>query len=216
MALWSVSNKQSADCYIVNQLSFGGSRMILEYAITMVDPKSVNLLFTASTTKGQFTKSDVMAALGILQSRCPFGLSLTLAKYQKDKSSRERALSILKQECNASIPYYVRKKSAKKLNIVIHTLCNLVINDYSRTADTVILPCRCRGRGLVNGNVCSRCNGNGIRKISSAKIYNLMIRILDIEKTAWVRYWKPFYDELIAKCEVAESEAAKEFKKITD
>lgn len=189
--------------------------MLLEYAITMVDPKSVNLLFTASTTKSQFTKSDVMASLGILQSRCPFGLSLTLAKYQKDKSSRQRALSILKQECSTTIPHHIRKKSAKKLNLVIHTLCNLVINDYSRTADTSILPCRCRGRGLVNGNVCARCHGNGIRRISSVRIYKLMLDILDIEKTSWVRYWKPFYDELISKCEAAESDAILEFKKIT-
>lgn len=189
--------------------------MRLEYAITIADPKSVNLLFTSASKKSQLTKSDIMVSLGILQSRCPFGLNLILAKYTKDKTANKRALNILKDKCAEIIPYNIKKKSYKNLSLVIHKLCNIAINDYCRTADTNILPCRCRGRGTVNSNVCTRCHGSGIRRISSVQIYNLMSNVIDIKKTSWVRYWKPFYDEIIALCDITESETEKEFKKIT-
>lgn len=212
--------------------------MRLDYAITVADPKSVNLLFTAVTTKSELTKTDVMTSLGFLQSREPIGLSLILAKYTKDKSAHKYALKALQEFTFLSAPDYIVKKSVKKLRLVTNQLASIALNDYCRTADTKEAQCRCKGRGVVGVirlpkgimldaviddqvdrttqlKVCERCKGKGIRNIPAAKIYAVMNRIITIDKSSWPRHWQGYYNELLAFCYINESDAEKEFYNIT-
>ncbi|MFV8924353.1 antitermination protein, partial [Serratia fonticola] len=63
---------------------------------------------------------------------------------------------------------------------------------------------------------CERCNGNGFSRMPSTVAYGAITALLpELTQSSWSRNWKPFYEALVAKCDVEEGRAAEEFQKIT-
>lgn len=88
--------------------------------------------------------------------------------------------------------------------------------------------CRCGGTGrvrdvekskLVGAPVekdCERCDGLGFKRQPSTLAFAAIRHLVpDLNERTWRRNWKPFYEKLITKCEMEESMACDEFKKIT-
>ncbi|KMV71904.1 molecular chaperone [bacteria symbiont BFo1 of Frankliniella occidentalis] len=88
--------------------------------------------------------------------------------------------------------------------------------------------CRCGGTGrvrdierskLVGAPVeknCERCGGLGFKRQPSTMAFTAIRHLVpELNERTWRRNWKPFYESLVSKCEIEESRACDEFKKIT-
>jgi hypothetical protein len=88
--------------------------------------------------------------------------------------------------------------------------------------------CRCKGignvldrkatseRGAPVFKECERCGGKGFAGMPSTNVHNAILSLVpDLHVRTWTRNWKPFYDELVKECYVAEGKAAYEFEKVT-
>lgn len=88
--------------------------------------------------------------------------------------------------------------------------------------------CRCHGTGKVRDldkskrlgtpvdKVCERCTGMGYKRTPSTIAYRAITLLLpELTQSSWSRNWKPFYESLVAKCNIEESYAEDEFQKIT-
>jgi len=70
--------------------------MNLEAAIKHFSPKSLMISDSScATASAALTGTDVMAALGMAQSRAELGFALFFAKHMKDRESREKAIRLL-------------------------------------------------------------------------------------------------------------------------
>lgn len=88
--------------------------------------------------------------------------------------------------------------------------------------------CRCNGTGRVRDQAesarqgapvdreCERCSGRGYRRMPSSRAFQAVTLLLpDLTQSSWSRNWKPFFEKLVAKCEIEESHADAEFRKVT-
>nr|BEP20666.1 antitermination protein [Morganella morganii subsp. sibonii] len=88
--------------------------------------------------------------------------------------------------------------------------------------------CRCKGRGKVYDEEqselqgtpvfkdCPKCSGRGYKRVPSSVAYQAIKHLApDLNERTWRRNWKPFYDDLAAKCYVEESQAEQLFSHVT-
>ncbi|NIG74689.1 antitermination protein [Klebsiella sp. Ap-873] len=88
--------------------------------------------------------------------------------------------------------------------------------------------CRCKGTGTVLDRKatiergapvfkeCERCTGKGFAGMPSTSVYKAIQSLVpDLHVRTWTRNWKPFYDEMVKECYVAEGKAESEFMKAT-
>lgn len=88
--------------------------------------------------------------------------------------------------------------------------------------------CRCNGTGRVRDlekskqlgvpveKECERCSGIGYKRTPSTTAYKAITALLpELNERTWRRNWKPFYESLVAKCDIEESYAEDEFQRIT-
>jgi hypothetical protein len=63
---------------------------------------------------------------------------------------------------------------------------------------------------------CERCGGKGFSRMPSSVAHRAITALLpELTQSSWSRNWKPFYESLVAKCDIEEGVAATEFQKIT-
>lgn len=63
---------------------------------------------------------------------------------------------------------------------------------------------------------CKRCGSKGFSRMPSSVAYRAINALLpELTQSSWSRNWKPFYEALVAKCDIEEGMAAVEFQKIT-
>lgn len=88
--------------------------------------------------------------------------------------------------------------------------------------------CRCNGTGRVRDLAesarqgapvdrgCERCSGLGYKRMPSSRAFQA-IRVLvpELTQPTWSRNWKPFFEMLVAKCEIEENHADAIFQKAT-
>ncbi|CNE50641.1 antitermination protein [Yersinia enterocolitica] len=88
--------------------------------------------------------------------------------------------------------------------------------------------CRCNGTGKVRDlekskrlgapveKECERCSGIGYKRTPSTTAYRAITALLpELNERTWRRNWKPFYESLVAKCDIEESYTEDEFQRIT-
>ncbi|MEW5290312.1 antitermination protein [Erwinia papayae] len=88
--------------------------------------------------------------------------------------------------------------------------------------------CRCNGTGRVRDlaesarqgapvdRECERCSGRGFKRMPAARAFQAVTLLLpELTQSSWSRNWKPFFEQLVAKCEIEENYADMAFKKIT-
>ena len=220
--------------------------MRLESALKHFSPKSLMISDSPRATASEsLTGTDVMAALGMAQSRAELGFALFFAKHQKDKESREKAIKLLSQAAMKIAPKTIGKVAGRRMARALEILCGQAIDVYCRTADDVGIRCtQCRGRGLVaplmlpagagvicdhslaeeddnqisgpDKRACPRCHGRGIKPVPSSRAYRAISALLpELPERTWSLNWKPFYESLITACEQEESWADIQFSKVT-
>ncbi|MEI9748519.1 antitermination protein [Moellerella wisconsensis] len=63
--------------------------------------------------------------------------------------------------------------------------------------------------------LCSRCSGRGYKRMPSSVAYAAITKIVsELNDRTWRRNWKPFYDQLVAKCYIEESIAEQAFSRV--
>lgn len=200
--------------------------MRLKYAITIGDPKSAQIVAyqARSTGDSHLTREDIVTSLGVTQSRCRAGLSLIYAKYTKDVHSAETALRELQIYASTTAGCYLPQHSGEGFRMAISTLTMLVLEEYCRTADTPGAKCLCGGKGSLRDlkqskktgspvyKQCARCKGTGLRPLTHARCHQAILKHFSISQSTYSRYWRPFYDDLIAWCYRQESNAEYEYK----
>lgn len=88
--------------------------------------------------------------------------------------------------------------------------------------------CRCNGTGRVRDMAesarrgvpvdkkCERCTGRGYRRMPSSTAFRAInVLVPDLTQSSWSRNWKPFFEKLVAKCEIEESHADAIFRQAT-
>lgn len=259
--------------------------MRLEAALKHFSPQGLAITDSSSCTSGdRITGTDVMAALGVTQSKARFGMAAFLGKTGISNEDRDKAIQVLTQYAMRQAPKHVGKVTGRKMAICMHTLAALAYEEYSHSAGASVTCHHCHGKGLLEswqdvktypgyigadgeekipptikrqivhaycqpckgkGKIhkrcrnckgtgkaldreatkangipvikdCERCNGNGFSRMPSSVAYRAIVRLIpDLHERTWRRNWKPFYESLVAKCEVEESIADGEFSRIT-
>ncbi|WP_211130366.1 antitermination protein [Serratia surfactantfaciens] len=236
------------------------------------------------TSADRITGTDVMAALGLAESKARFGMAAFLGKTGISSEDRERAIAELTQYAMRKAPKHVGKVAGRRMARCMQILAALAYEEYAHSAgasvtchdchgdglveverDVVTYPgyvgmdgeekippttkrqvvretcqtcngkgkihkrCRnCKGTGKALDRVatkasgapvikdCERCGGKGFSRMPSSVAYKAITALLpELTQSSWSRNWKPFYEALVAKCDIEEGVAASVFNKIT-
>lgn len=153
--------------------------MKLDKAVKYFSPKSLHISDSApATSKDALTSTDIMAGLGMTQSKAGFGLSLFLAKTEISEEDKKRAIQLLTQFALKKAPKLVGKASGRKIAACMAILSKCAYEDYSRSAANKIICSRCNGEKLIEKEeeiklttgvkvrkarvLCPTCNGKGL------------------------------------------------------
>ncbi|KFK98113.1 antitermination protein [Serratia sp. Ag1] len=259
--------------------------MKLEASLKHFSPQGLTITDTPNGTSAErLTGTDVMAALGVVQSKARFGMAAFLGKTGISDGDREQAIHALTQYAKQKAPKHVGKVAGRKMAQCMVILATMAYEEYSHSAagsrecqhcngkgllpvyrDIVKYPgyvgadgeekipprtekelvqefCQhCNGKGVIakrcrnckgTGKAidrdatkasgapvikdCERCNGKGFSRMPSSVAYGAITALLpELTQSSWSRNWKPFYEALVAKCDIEEGRAAAEFQKVT-
>lgn len=195
--------------------------MRLKYAITIGDPKSPQIVAHQPRGSGadHLSRDDIVASLGITQSRCRAGLSLIYAKYTKDAYAGKVALCELQNYATSVSWKYFSHIPDGDFREAVSVIAMLVLEEYSRTADTPGAKCLCGGRGEIRDikksrkagkpvtKTCPRCKGTGLKPFSHSRCHYALTRCVTVSQSSYSRRWRPFFDDLMTWCYRQESAA---------
>ncbi|ALX94868.1 antitermination protein [Serratia fonticola] len=148
-----------------------------------------------ATSSDTLTGTDVMAAMGMCQSRAPLGYSAFLGKMEISDNEKRRAVQLLTQygmkHCDKVAA--LRKLSSNTKVKVVQTLANFAFKDYCRSAAGVEQCECCKGAGVIKARatvikhpgcgkktppklaeeethtLCHKCNGKGEVSVACCK-----------------------------------------------
>ncbi|EKN6282908.1 antitermination protein [Yersinia enterocolitica] len=149
--------------------------------------------------------------------------------FVKVKRAFKNQMAIERQEYLDTLPgnlgllYHDEMKSKKEWEEIIDVLC-----EPCNGKGVISIRCRCNGTGKVRDlekskrigapveKECERCSGIGYKRTPSTTAYRAITALLpELTQSSWSRNWKPFYESLVAKCDIEESHAEDEFQRIT-
>ncbi|WP_387440180.1 antitermination protein [Photorhabdus sp. RM105S] len=253
--------------------------MKLESALKHFSPKGLAINHSSKcTSTDRITGTDIMAALGMAESKAEFGMAAFLGKHGVSNEDTVRTVEQLTLYARRQVPKLITKASGCQLGKCLVILAKMAFEEYSRSAATTSTCSHCNGRGLIsvqrdvikyagykdvieqrvetervdelcspcggkgvissrcrcNGTgkvvdreatkaagapvikICERCTGRGYSRVPSSVAYTAIKALLpELTQSSWSRNWKPFYEKLVAKCDIEESRAASEFSKVT-
>ncbi|GAA3721217.1 antitermination protein [Oceanisphaera sediminis] len=202
----------------------------------MNDPKSPDaaaMQSVSSTATSGLTRTDILTALGYLQSKEGAGLALMYAKYAKDAGEFKRAVKAAATEAQALAIKVVGKGKDRKAAVIAQSLARLAVLEYCRTADTPGAKCRCGGTGRIADaeliaraakdakpdeltRPCERCRGTGLRPVPASRVYRAIVTLApELAEHTYYRHWRPVYDSLLAWCYTQEERAEAGYMKLT-
>ncbi|UAN59005.1 antitermination protein [Serratia sp. JSRIV004] len=148
-----------------------------------------------ATSSDTLTGTDVMAAMGMCQSRAPLGYSAFLGKMEISDNEKRRAVQLLTQygmkHCDKVAA--LRKLSSNTKVKVVQTLAKFAFKDYCRSAAGVEQCECCKGAGVIKARamvikhpgcgkktppklaeeethtLCQKCNGKGEVSVACCK-----------------------------------------------
>ncbi|MGX1957054.1 antitermination protein [Serratia proteamaculans] len=259
--------------------------MKLESALKHFSAQGLTITDTPNgTSADRVTGTDVMAALGMVESKASFGMAAFLGKTGISHEDRERAIAELTLHAMRKAPKHVGKVAGRRMARCMQILAALAYEDYSQSAGISVTCHDCNGKGLVDverdvvtypgyigmdgeekiapmtkrqvvremcqtcngkGKIhkrcrnckgtgkaldrvatkaagvpvikdCERCGSKGFSRMPSSVAHRAITALLpELTQSSWSRNWKPFYESLVAKCDIEEGVAASEFQKIT-
>ena len=130
--------------------------MNLESAIKFHSPKSPNYTATTPATASEaLTGTEVMAAMGMAQSRAEMGYSAFLGKMGISKHDSDRAITLLTQHALKTCDRVaaLRKLGSDNKPAVMQVLATYAYLDYCRSAASVKSCECCSGAGFIDAEV---------------------------------------------------------------
>ncbi|WP_272524250.1 MULTISPECIES: antitermination protein Q [unclassified Providencia] len=128
--------------------------MKLENALKNFHPKSPTFSDSAScTSPDRLTGTDIMAAMGMTESRAKFGMTAFLAKNNVSEDDKFSTVEALTQYANKNTPKLVAKAAGKKLGYCLIVLAKMAFEDYARSAGSVCQCSACSGKGMIDKKV---------------------------------------------------------------
>lgn len=199
--------------------------MNLEAAVKYFSPKGMSPeLVSPTTSPDALNGTDIMAAIGLVQSKSWLGVSLFLAKMGIE--DKERCVVGLTRYAMIKAPHPIKRTCGQNLEQCMRILATYAFIDYSLSAETA--RCRCNGTGqtldraktkqfgLPVLKTCDRCDGRGYAKLPSSIVREaLKIALPEIPTTTFHRLWSPFYKQICTQCYKEESMADSIFKMAT-
>lgn len=220
--------------------------MLLEHSLKHFNPKGLFITDCPSATACDgLTATDVMAALGMCESRAALGFSLFMARHRKDEAAQQKAVKLLTAEAVKLLPTSIRRAAGRRSAKAARILSQMAIECYCRTIDDPGMKCpQCKGRGEVAPIIlaagaglvcdmelqgeetgqrsvplkktCPRCHGSGMKAFPSARAYRAVVALFpELPQRTWTENWKPFFDDLKAICHDEVVKADGVFKKAT-
>ncbi|WP_129543388.1 antitermination protein [Serratia sp. 1D1416] len=101
------------------------------------------------TSKDRVTGTDVMAALGLAESKARFGMAAFLGKTGISQEDKERAIIELAQYAKQKAPKHVGKVAGRRLAKCMEILAVFAYEEYSHSAGTGVTCHDCNGNGLI-------------------------------------------------------------------
>ena len=101
------------------------------------------------TSADRVTGTDVMAALGVVQSKARFGMAAFLGKTGISDGDREQAIQALTQYAKRKAPKHVGKVAGRKMARCMVILATMAYEEYSHSASATVTCHNCKGKGLV-------------------------------------------------------------------
>lgn len=124
--------------------------MKIESALKYFNPKSMDMSDTSRSNSPETIKgADVMAALGLCQSKARFGMAVVLGKAGVSDEDKYTAISHLAQYAKKMAPKLVVKAAGEKLAACMMILAKLAFEEYAYSAGSLVQCQRCFGRRFV-------------------------------------------------------------------
>ncbi len=163
-----------------------------------------------------------------------------LAKLAFDEYSRSAATAQLCTHCNGQ-GFSMAKREVMKYPGHVSTLTGEEVIapryetelvrqncEHCKGKGVTSARCRCNGTGRVRDmeasrrqgapvdKGCERCGGRGYKRMPSSKAYQAVRHLVpELTQSSWSRNWKPYFEKLVTKCEIEESHADAQFRKVT-
>lgn len=88
--------------------------------------------------------------------------------------------------------------------------------------------CRCNGTGRVRDmelsrksglpidKECERCSGKGFKRSPGTVAFRAVKQLIpELQERTWNNNWRPFFERLVAKCDIEENHADSVFREVT-
>lgn len=125
--------------------------MKIESSLKHFSPKTMNISDTSrATASDAHTGTDLMAAIGMCQSKSPFGVAAVLAKSGISPEDKQKAVQHLIRYARNNAPKLVVKAAGPKLAACLTVLAKLAFEEYERSAASTHTCPDCGGRGVRN------------------------------------------------------------------
>ena len=126
--------------------------MKIESSLKHFSPKTMNISDTSRATASDgHSGTDLMAAIGMCQSKAPFGVAAVLAKSGISPEDKQKAVQHLMRYARDNAPKLVVKAAGSRLPACLCVLSKLAFEEYARSAASRQACPDCNGRGLING-----------------------------------------------------------------
>nr|WP_282556050.1 antitermination protein [Providencia rettgeri] len=128
--------------------------MKLENVLKNFHPKSPTFSDSAScTSPDRLTGTDIMAAIGMTESRAKFGMTAFLAKNDASEEDKFSTVEGLTQYALKIAPKLVRKAAGNKLGYCLIVLSKMTFEDYARSAGSVCQCSACSGKWMLDKKI---------------------------------------------------------------
>lgn len=187
----------------------------------------------------QFAMKNAPKHVGKASGRRMAQCMVILAKFAYEEYSSSAAATTTCKCCGGrrfitvtrdvvTYPGYIGADGEEKIS---PTIKNEQVRELCQSCNgkgAISIRCRCNGTGKVRDlekskrlgapveKECERCSGIGYKRTPSTTAYRAITALLpELNERTWRRNWKPFYESLVAKCDIEESHAEDEFQRIT-
>lgn len=203
--------------------------MNLESTVKFQSPKSPQFTDSPRATASEaLTGTDVMGALGMVQSRSPLGFSAFNGKMELSENDKKNAIQLLTQyglkHCGKVAA--LRKLETNSKLKVVQTLATFAFSSWSRSAATPGARCKdCKGTGracnrdvtertgIFTEKECDRCGGRGFKKLPAASVYRALSNHVTADQ--WKKGVTQFYESLITELDKSENHANSMLRLVT-
>ncbi|WP_347254370.1 antitermination protein [Leminorella grimontii] len=124
--------------------------MKLESSLKHFSPQGLAITDSPSGTSAErLTGTDIMAAIGVCQSKAAFGMSAFLGKTGISVEDKAKAIEALTHYAHRKAPRLVGKVAGRRMAHSMRIIATLAYEEYCHSAGASVICHHCYGKGLV-------------------------------------------------------------------